>query len=87
MDLRARGRRGTAQKTAIGNLPTADAIDISGLNLPKGNLEALTSVDHEGWKKEVEDVASSYTKFGSRLPKGLLEQLEQLRQRLAKDAS
>jgi phosphoenolpyruvate carboxykinase (GTP) len=74
---------GKAQKTPIGNLPTADALDVSGLNLPADDVKALTSVDADGWKKEVEDVASNYGKFGSHLPKALNEQLDSLRKRLA----
>ena len=74
---------GKAQKTAIGNLPTPDALDLSGLNLPAEDVKALTSVDADGWKKEVDDVAANYAKFGSHLPKSLNDQLDQLRQRLA----
>jgi phosphoenolpyruvate carboxykinase (GTP) len=73
---------GNAQKTPIGNLPTPDALDLSGLNLPAENVQALTSVEVVGWKKEIEDVASNYTKFGSRLPPALARQLGELRQRL-----
>jgi len=71
-----------AQKTAIGNLPTPDAIDLSGLDLPAGSLRMLTSVDVEGWKKEADDVAANVAKFGARFPKLLSEQLDQLRRRL-----
>ncbi len=73
---------GKAQKTAIGNLPTPDALDLSGLNLPANNVKALTSVDQEGWKKEIADVAANYEKLGSHLPVELKTQLEELRKRL-----
>lgn len=73
---------GKAQKTAIGNLPTADALDLSGLNLPAEDVQALTSVDAEGWKKEVDSIAANYKKFGSHLPAALKTQLKDLRQRL-----
>jgi phosphoenolpyruvate carboxykinase (GTP) len=73
---------GKAQKTPIGNLPTADALDLSGLNLPAENVKALDSVDDAGWKKEIDDVAANYSKFGSRLPAALNKQLDELRQRL-----
>ena len=35
-----------------------------------------------GWKKEADDVAANYARFGSHLPKALNEQLDGLRQRL-----
>lgn len=73
---------GKAQETAIGNLPAPDALDLSGLNLPAEDLKALTSVDREGWRKEVEDVAANYKKLGGHLPAELSELLDELRKRL-----
>lgn len=70
------------RKTAIGNLPLPDALDLSGLNLPPENIHQLTEVDVEGWKKGVEEIAASYEKFGSRLPAGISQQLDDLRKRL-----
>jgi phosphoenolpyruvate carboxykinase (GTP) len=74
---------GKSQKTAIGILPTPDALDMSGLGISSDDLKMLTSVDAPGWKSEVEDVAANYTRFGGHLPKALHDQLEKLRQRLA----
>jgi phosphoenolpyruvate carboxykinase (GTP) len=74
--------RGQAQKTPIGNLPTLDALDMSGLNIPAENLKLLLAVDVAGWKKEAEDIAANYAKFGNKLPKALTEQLDNLRKRL-----
>jgi len=71
-----------AQSTPIGNLPTADGLDVAGLDGVANNLKELLVVDTVGWKKEVEDVAANYAKFGSHLPKALNEQLDGLRQRL-----
>ena len=79
---RAEGKS-QAQKTAIGNLPTADALDLSGLNMPAEDLQQLLAVDGAGWKAEVEDVAANYARLGSHLPKALTEQLDSLRKRLA----
>jgi phosphoenolpyruvate carboxykinase (GTP) len=73
-----------AQETPIGNLPTADALDTSGLNLQPGHLAALTSLDAEGWKKEAEDIGTYYKKFGSRLPQALQDELEKLKDRLGR---
>ncbi|MGH7662672.1 MAG: phosphoenolpyruvate carboxykinase domain-containing protein, partial [Vulcanimicrobiaceae bacterium] len=73
---------GKAQKTAIGNLPTPDALDLNGLNLPTEDVKSLMAVDEEGWRNEVADVAANYEKFGGRLPKALSEQLDGLKKRL-----
>jgi phosphoenolpyruvate carboxykinase (GTP) len=73
---------GQAQKTPIGNLPTDDALDLSGLNLPADDLRQLLEVDMAGWKKEAADVAANYARLGSHLPKALNDQLDGLRKRL-----
>ena len=73
---------GKAQQTLIGNIPTPDALDVSGLNLASADLAQLLAVDLAGWKHEVADVEANYAKFGSALPKALSEQLAGLRQRL-----
>ena len=71
-----------AHKTPIGNLPTTDALDLSGLDIPAEDLKQLLSVDSAGWKKEAGDIGTYYAKFGGQLPQALNQQLEQLRQRL-----
>ncbi len=73
---------GKAQRTPIGHVPTPDALDITGLNGMADDLKQLLAMDTAGSKKEVEDVAANYAKFGSRLPKALTEQLDGLRKRL-----
>ncbi|MGA2786280.1 MAG: phosphoenolpyruvate carboxykinase (GTP) [Verrucomicrobiota bacterium] len=71
-----------AQKTPIGNLPTADALELSGLNLSADSLKQLLAVDVAGWKKEADGVTANYARFGSHLPKALNDQLDGLRKRL-----
>ena len=71
-----------AQSTPIGNLPTPDALDLSGLNIPAEDLTQLLSADAAGWKKEADDIADYYAKFGDRLPGALRQQLDDLRKRL-----
>ena len=66
-----------------GTLPTPDALDVNGLNLPAENLIALTALDVGGWKKEADDIAANYARFGERMPPALIKQLEDLRARLA----
>ena len=74
--------RGAAVATPIGNVPAPGAIDTTGLNIPAADLQELLRVDLEGWKREIEDVAKSYEKLGTRLPAALAKQLENLRARL-----
>jgi phosphoenolpyruvate carboxykinase (GTP) len=73
---------GKAVKTPIGNLPAPDALDLSGLNLPDGNLQQLLEVDLAGWKTEADDVAANYARLGGRLPPALKDQLASLQKRM-----
>jgi phosphoenolpyruvate carboxykinase (GTP) len=76
---------GTAKavRTSIGNLPAPDAIDLSGLDMDKDDISQVLSIDVEGWKKETDDIAEYYVKFGDRLPKTLRDELDKLRSRLS----
>ena len=76
---------GSAKETEIGFLPTADAIDITGLEgeVSAADLEELLKVDVEGWKNELAMIKEHYAKFGDKLPAELVKQLEGLEARLA----
>jgi phosphoenolpyruvate carboxykinase (GTP) len=74
---------GQAVETPIGYLPVPETLDMSGLGIAADDLRELLSVDKQGWRAEVEDIASNYARFGSHLPAALNDQLRQLRQRLA----
>jgi len=71
-----------AQTTPIGNIPTPEALDLNGLNIAPADLAELLKVDLAGWKNEIADVATNYTKFGNKLPAALAGQLEELKKRI-----
>ena len=73
---------GKAKTTAIGNLPTPDALDSSGLNVTPEDIQEITSEDAPGWKKELADVEANFARFGNHLPAELTKQLDELRTRL-----
>ncbi|NLL13932.1 MAG: phosphoenolpyruvate carboxykinase (GTP) [Fibrobacter sp.] len=75
---------GSAVETAIGYLPTVDAIDTEGLKVSKEDMEEMLKVKNDEWLKEVESIKEHYTKFGDRLPKELKEELAALEARLKK---
>lgn len=78
---RVEGRAGCVA-TAIGNLPTADSLDLTGLAIAPSDVEQLLSVDYEGWKKEAHDIEGYYAKLGDRLPERLRQELCELKKRL-----
>ena len=70
--------------TAIGYMPKEGAINLDGLDeVYKAQIPAITSVDKEGWLKEIKDIRENhYPKFGTHLPKELSEQLDILESKL-----
>jgi phosphoenolpyruvate carboxykinase (GTP) len=75
---------GKAVETPIGYLPSPDALDLAGLDIPEEDLRTLLTVDIEGWKKELEGLADYYDKFGDRLPVALRNRLQTIQERLNK---
>jgi phosphoenolpyruvate carboxykinase (GTP) len=73
---------GKAVQTAIGWLPPPDAIDISGLKVSEADLAELLSVDKAKWLAEIPAIREHFAKFGARLPKGLVDELDALEKRL-----
>jgi phosphoenolpyruvate carboxykinase (GTP) len=71
-----------AVETAIGHLPTPDALDTEGLDLSAETLAELLRVDHEAWKAELPLISDHFAFVGERLPEELPKQLDQLEQRL-----
>jgi phosphoenolpyruvate carboxykinase (GTP) len=71
-----------ATNTAIGRLPAAGALNVDGLALAPGALEAITSVDEEAWRTELPSIEEHYAKFGDRLPGELHDELDALAKRL-----
>ena len=71
-----------AVETPIGNMPTTQALDLTGLDISDSDLEQLLSVDVDGWLAEMPDVEAHFAKFGDRLPQGLRDELDALKARL-----
>ena len=76
--------KGESKSTEIGTMPTADAIDLKGLEgeVSKADMEELLKVDVEGWKNELAMIKEHYKKFEGHLPAELSKQLEELEARL-----
>ena len=76
---------GTAQadKTAIGYLPSADSLDTSGMQINEADLQAITSVDVDGWREAVPQIRDHYAAFGDRLPNELATALDALESSLS----
>jgi phosphoenolpyruvate carboxykinase (GTP) len=75
---------GTAKAvdTPIGRLPAEGSLDMSGLSVEPAAMDELLKVDRDGWKAELPSIREHYATFGAKLPKGLVDELAALEQRL-----
>ena len=71
-----------AKETPIGYIPTANALDMTGLDLPTDIIEELLSVDVDDWKEELKGHREFFAMFGDRLPKEFWEEYNALAHRL-----
>ncbi len=75
---------GTADgtSTAIGTVPTADALDLDGLDMDADDLAALLNVDNDAWRAEVDLISAHFDFIGERLPMTMRDELQALEKRL-----
>eukprot|EP00184_Porphyridium_aerugineum_P000236 CAMPEP_0184695230 /NCGR_PEP_ID=MMETSP0313-20130426/2926_1 /TAXON_ID=2792 /ORGANISM="Porphyridium aerugineum, Strain SAG 1380-2" /LENGTH=1807 /DNA_ID=CAMNT_0027153651 /DNA_START=584 /DNA_END=6007 /DNA_ORIENTATION=- len=75
---------GTAKavETPVGFLPTVDAIDTTGLDIPKETMQQLLQVDKEGWLRDLPMYKEFYDKLGSDLPAELSKTLSDIQTNL-----
>jgi phosphoenolpyruvate carboxykinase (GTP) len=71
-----------AAETAVGYVPTADQLDLEGLDVPLADIEAALAVDPEEWKAEIPLIEEWFEVVGDKLPTSLRDELEALKLRL-----
>lgn len=69
-----------AVKTPIGYVPTVHALDLAGLDID--NMKELLHIDREAYLREVEELESYFFIFGNKLPQGIRDELNALKNRL-----
>jgi phosphoenolpyruvate carboxykinase (GTP) len=74
--------RAAALDTPIGYVPTAESLDLRGLDIDREALSTLLSVNSVSWRLELDAVAKYLDEFGARLPQQLRDQLNGIRNRL-----
>ncbi|HEV8299254.1 MAG TPA: phosphoenolpyruvate carboxykinase (GTP) [Acidimicrobiales bacterium] len=73
---------GDATETAIGHVPTVDAIDRDGMDIDDATMAELVRVDRAAWTHEVALIEAHFAAMGERLPAELSVQLDELGRRL-----
>ena len=72
-----------AQPSAIGNVPHAHDLELSGLNLSSEALNTLLHVEQSAWQIEVEEIAAFLAEYGTRTPYALQLELAKARAALS----
>ncbi|MFN0054874.1 MAG: phosphoenolpyruvate carboxykinase (GTP) [Planctomycetales bacterium] len=78
---RSRGA-GEAVSSAIGWIPTPDALDVEDLQLQRTAIQSLLEINPTQWRAEADDREQWLRSFGDKLPRELLEENAALRSRL-----
>ena len=73
---------GESVETPTGHVPTPEALDVSGLDMDRKDIEELLRFDAEGWIKDLPGIQEHYARFGGRLPPELAQELQRLEKRL-----
>lgn len=74
-----------ANETAIGYMPNAEDIDITGLDdITVETIKGLLEVDADLWLEDCNGVEELYNEIGERMPQQLRDQLASLKARLSK---
>jgi phosphoenolpyruvate carboxykinase (GTP) len=74
--------KAAALDTPIGRVPTAEALDTTGLDLSADDLQEALTVNVDEWKRELPLIEEWFDKIGTSLPSSLRDELDALRLRL-----
>ncbi|SDN24436.1 phosphoenolpyruvate carboxykinase (GTP) [Allokutzneria albata] len=74
--------KAAANETAIGHVPTAEALDLSGLDVDPADVDKALAVDADEWRAEIPLIEEWFDKIGDKVPSLLRDELAALKQRL-----
>jgi phosphoenolpyruvate carboxykinase (GTP) len=74
--------RAAAVETPIGYVPTADDLDLSGLDASREDIEAALEFNPSEWRAEIPMIEEWFEKIGEKLPTLLRAELDALKTRL-----
>ncbi|GAB3212164.1 phosphoenolpyruvate carboxykinase (GTP) [Nocardia tengchongensis] len=75
--------RSEATATPIGNVPVAANLDLEGLDVSAADVDEALAVNAAEWKNEIPSIEEWFEFIGDKLPSGLRDEFEALKQRLA----
>ena len=74
------------QDTPIGVVPTADDLDLDGLDIDGDDVAKALAVNADEWRKELPLIEEWFEFVGEKLPTGVKDEFEALKQRLAESS-
>jgi phosphoenolpyruvate carboxykinase (GTP) len=76
---------GTAngQSTPIGIVPTAQDLDLDGLDVDADDVDAALAVNAEEWREELPQIEEWFEFVGEKLPTGIKDEFDAFKHRLA----
>src|ERR1700710_2702521 len=75
--------KAAATETAIGYIPTADQIDLDGLDAPAADVDEALAVNADEWRNELPLIEEWFEFVGEKLPTGIKDEFDALKTRLA----
>lgn len=71
-----------AERTAIGNVPTAAQLDLTGLDVEAADVDEALAVNLDEWRAEIPLIEEWFEFIGDKLPSGIRDEFEALQQRI-----
>jgi phosphoenolpyruvate carboxykinase (GTP) len=78
--------RANGRTTPIGTVPTADDLDLSGLDVDPADVDAALSVNVDEWRQELPQIEEWFEFVGEKLPTGIKDEFDALKHRLEAEA-
>jgi len=75
--------RAGGQETPIGVVPGVDDLDLDGLDVDASDVSRALAVDADEWRRELPLIEEWFAFVGDKLPTGVRDEFEALKQRLA----
>ena len=75
--------RANGVSTAIGIVPGPDDLDVAGLEVERADVTEALAVDADEWRAELPQIEEWFAFLGEKLPTGVRDEFEALKQRLA----
>lgn len=71
-----------ASQTPIGLVPNLNELELTGLNIPRENMEELFEINPDEWTPEVADIKRFLSQFGTRMPKEIWDEFNRMKEYL-----